>query len=482
MSTAEHAAPGQEATGPDAPAGFLTRAERKARGRAARSRLPLDAHAMLASVPEQDPVAILEAQAATRVPELVPVRYGRMLVDAFTFYRGSAAVMADDLGHAPHSGLTVQLCGDAHVSNFGLFASPERRLVFDLNDFDETWPGPFEWDVKRLVASLEIAGRANGHKAKDRRRLVTTAAATYRESMRRFARMPVLELWYSLGEVDRALTSHRGMISKQSYRATRQASEKARRRTSDQALGKLTTTMDGVTRFRSEPPLLVPLRELAPDRADPVAELVTGVLEQYRQSLRPDLRHLVSRFRIVDVARKVVGVGSVGTRAWVILLVDGAGQSLVLQAKEAVSSVLEPYTGEPPMANHGQRVVEGQRLMQTSSDIFLGWQHVHGSVEGGAPDTDYYVRQFRDWKGSFVVESLGPRSLRDLGDACARTLARAHARSGDRIAIAGYLGGKDTFDRAIAEFAVAYADKTERDYALLESARASGRITAASVG
>ncbi|WP_347352413.1 DUF2252 domain-containing protein [Intrasporangium sp.] len=467
---------------PLAAVGFVDREEQKAQGRAARATLPLEAHAELRPVPGQDPVAILEGQATTRVPELVPVRYGRMLVDAFTFYRGAAAVMADDLGHVPHSGLTVQLCGDAHVSNFGLFASPERRLVFDVNDFDETWPGPFEWDVKRLAASLEIAGRTNGHAAKERRRVVLAAAQAYREGMREYARQPMLEVWYRHGEVDATLDSLRGTISKESYTATRKAAAKARGRTSEQALGKLTTTVDGVARFRSEPPLLVPLRELAPNRADRMTAWVTELLQRYQQGLRSDLRHLLGGFRLVDIARKVVGVGSVGTRAWVGLLVDDTGHPLMLQAKEAVSSVLEPYAAEPPTEHHGRRVVEGQRLMQSSSDILLGWQHVRQDITAEPTDTDYYVRQFRDWKGSFVVESLGPRSLRELGAACGRTLARAHARSGHRIAIASYLGSKETFEQAVGEFAVAYADKTERDYAALEGAVAAGRLVAAAVG
>lgn len=456
----------------------LSREDQRERGRAARHALPLEAHEELTPPRKQDPVAILEAQSATRVPELVPIRYGRMLVDPFTFYRGSAAIMADDLGNSAHSGLIVQLCGDAHVSNFGFFASPERRLKFDLNDFDETFPGPFEWDVKRLAASLEIAGRANGYQRKDRKRIVRTAARAYRESMRAFAHMSTLDVWYSQVEAGPKLERLRSMATKGTYKATRKVTDKARTRTSEQALGKLTTTIDGTIRFASAPPILVPLRDLTPERAENLECWAGDLVAQYVGTLRSDRRLLMERFRLVDVAHRVVGVGSVGTRAWVLLCLDSLGQPLVLQGKEAVASVLEPYVDSPPFANNGNRVVHGQRLMQAASDIFLGWLRVPGDVtlDGRAVDRDFYIRQFRDWKGSYVIEQMAPDVLNDVAAACAYTLARAHARSGDRVTIASYLGKKDTFDKAMSRFAVAYADKGERDYALLEDAVASGQL------
>lgn len=463
---------------PSGLAGPASRDEYVGLGREARRALPLDAHAELNPPPGQDPVAILEAQSATRVPQLIPVRYGRMLVDPFTFYRGSAAIMADDLGQAAHSGLTTQLCGDAHVSNFGFFASPERRLKFDLNDFDETFPGPFEWDVKRLAASLEIAGRANGYRRKDRARIVRDTVGRYREAMRGFAKMPTLDVWYAQVEVEPKLERLRSMASKGTYKATRKVTDKARTRTSEQALGKLTATVDGATRFASVPPVLVPLRDLSPAHAQDLGSWIRDLVTQYQATLRPDRRVLLDRFAVVDIAHRVVGVGSVGTQAWVLLCSDSLGQPLVLQAKEAVASVLEPFVDGPTYASHGQRVVEGQRLIQSASDIFLGWLRVPGeaSLDGGGPDRDYYIRQFRDWKGSYVIESMSPDVLRDVGAACAWTMARAHARAGNRVAIAAYLGRKDTFDTALTRFATAYADKGEADFAQLREAVADGRL------
>ncbi|EWT00429.1 hypothetical protein N865_15740 [Intrasporangium oryzae NRRL B-24470] len=436
---------------------------------------PLASHADLHSPPGQDPVAILEAQSADRVPELVPIRYGRMLASPFAFYRGAAALMADDLGGAPRSGLTVQLCGDAHVSNFGLFATPERRQLFDLNDFDETWPGPFEWDVKRLAASLEIAGRANGLKRKQRERVVGTALSSYRQTVHIFAGQSALEVWYARAELQPGLPELKKLLPKAAFASTEAMVAKSRSRDSLQALAKLTTTSGGGRRFISDPPLIVPLRELRPDVVEQVNDWSDRLIGSYRESLEADRRELFDSFELVDLARKAVGVGSVGTRAWVLLFLDDTGSPLILQAKEAVDSVLAPYAPGPVWENQGQRVVEGQRLMQASSDLFLGWQRTEG--DGGIV-RDYYVRQFRDWKGSFDVDRSDVHTLDVLASVCAWTLARAHARSGDRVAIATYLGETDEFDRAVAAFATAYADKSERDHAALLEASRSGRVEA----
>jgi uncharacterized protein (DUF2252 family) len=422
-------------------------------------------------------VELLERQAVTRVPDLVPIRYGRMLVSPFAFYRGAALVMASDLASTPSSGLRAQLCGDAHMSNFGVFASPERHLVFDLNDFDETSAGPFEWDVKRLAASLEIAGRENGFKAKERRQVVLESAASYRTAMRRFAGQSNLDVWYAHLDIDQELARVRNLLEPAGVKRTEAALAKARTRDNLHAFERFTTVVDGHPRIISDPPLVVPVEELFPeDDAAELHALMRRVLSAYRRTLPSDRRHLLEQYRFVDMARKVVGVGSVGTRAW-ILLMEGHDERdpIFLQAKEAQASVLEEFAGLSAYANHGQRVVAGQRLMQATSDIFLGWQRTTG-VDG--VDRDYYVRQLRDWKGSVAVEQMVPSGMTVYARLCGWTLARAHARSGERAAIAAYLGGKDTFDRAIAEFAVTYADQNERDYAALQAAEASGRIVA----
>jgi uncharacterized protein (DUF2252 family) len=445
------------------------------RGREALLAAPLASHAELATPPDQDTVEILAAQSAERIPELVPIRYGRMLASPFAFYRGAAALMADDLGGAPRSGLTVQLCGDAHVSNFGLFASPERRQLFDLNDFDETWPGPFEWDVKRLAASLEIAGRANGLKRKQRERVVHTAVRSYRQTMHVFAEQSALEVWYARAELQPGLPELRKRLPKSAFASTEAMILKSRSRDSGQALVKLTTSEGGERRFISDPPLIVPFRELVSDAAAEVSDWSDRLIGHYRESLQSDRRELFNAFHLVDIARKAVGVGSVGTRAWILLFLDDIGSPLILQGKEAVRSVLEPYAPGPGWDNEGQRVVEGQRLMQASSDLFLGWQRTEG--DGGIL-RDYYVRQFRDWKGSFDVDHATLEMLDLLGQLCSWTLARAHARSGDRAAIATYLGETDEFDHAVAAFAAAYADKSERDHAALLEASRSGRVEA----
>jgi uncharacterized protein (DUF2252 family) len=456
--------------------------ERAAAGRAARSVARRSSHAgWTPPAGREDPVAILERQARSRVPELVPIRYGRMSASPFAFFRGAAAVMAADLAATPASGLRVQACGDAHLSNFGAFAAPDRRLVFDLNDFDESLPGPWEWDVKRLAASFAIASRENGLSRKQREAVLLTATRTYRESMRAFASQRNLEVWYARLDVESAL----GEVEDDDPKALRRARKgiaKARSKDSLRALEKLTETVDGELRFRSEPPLLVPAEELFPDGVDAAGELrevLAGVLEAYRETLPSDRQQLLDGYEFRRIARKVVGVGSVGTRAWVLLLTGSDDRDpLFLQAKEAEASVLEPHAGASRFRNHGRRVVEGQRLMQAASDIFLGWCRAVG--EGGKP-RDFYVRQLWDWKRSAEVERLKQRGFEVYAQICGWTLARAHARSGDRIAIAAYLGGGDSFEEAIAEFAEAYADQSERDHAALVGAIEKGRIQAEDV-
>jgi uncharacterized protein (DUF2252 family) len=451
--------------------------ERAASGRAARSRARRSSHAAWEPPADrEDPLAILERQARTRVPELVPIRYGRMAASPFAFFRGSAAVMAADLAPTPVSGLRVQACGDAHLSNFGAYAAPDRRLVFDLNDFDESLPGPWEWDVKRLAASFAIAGRENGFKRKERAAATLTAVYTYRDSMRAFASQRNLDVWYARLDVE-ALMGEIENEDPKAVKNVRKGVEKARRKDSLRALEKLTHVVEGEIRFRSEPPLLVPAEELLADNdAGELRQTLLGVFDSYRSSLPTDRQHLLDGYSFRQIARKVVGVGSVGTRAWVLLL-TGADEDdpLLLQAKEAEESVLEPYVGRSRFKNHGRRVVEGQRLMQAASDIFLGWCPAVG-VDGR--ERDFYVRQLWDWKRSAEVERLTSRGLELYGRMCGWTLARAHARSGDRIAIAAYLGGGDSFDEAIAEFAERYADQAERDHEALVGAIDSGRIKA----
>ena len=456
----------------------FTETERAARGRAARAEVPRTSHANLESIPDRDPVGVLEEQATSRVPELVPIRYGRMLVSAFTFYRGAAAIMARDLAPTPRAGLKVQLCGDAHLSNFGGFASPERSLVFDLNDFDETLVGPFEWDVKRLAASFEIAGRDRDFSDAERRTAVLSVLRAYREAMRNFAGMANLELWYSRLDAEVIAAQLREEVDHKEAKAGEQVIAKARSKDSMKAFGKLTQIVDGRPQIVSDPPLIVPIRELAaraPGR-DIEAE-IRELTRVYRRSLQSDRRSLLEQFRYADVAHKVVGVGSVGTRAWIMLLL-GKNESdpLFLQVKEAQASVLERHLGRSEFRNHGRRVVEGQRMMQASSDIFLGWVHNPDGIDGVA--RDFYVRQLWDWKTSVNLDAILPRGLEYYGRACGWTLARAHARSGDRIAIASYLGKSDVFDRAVADFAIAYADLNEHDHAALREAVDSGRIKA----
>ena len=458
----------------------LTPEERVARGKMARTEVPRSSHGFFEAVKDRpDPVALLEEQAQTRVPELVPIRYGRMLVSPFTFYRGAALIMASDLATTPTSGLHVQACGDAHLSNFGVYGSPERRLMFDVNDFDETLPGPWEWDVKRLAASLEIAGRNNEYSDAERRKVVLAGVGEYRTAMTRFAGMANLEVWYAHLDIEQQLAQVQGQIDAKRVKAVERTLAKARTRDNLQAFEKLTTVVDGEPRIISQPPLIVPMEELLPEsmsREKAMKEL-TGLLRTYRKTLTSDRRHLMEQFRFIQLARKVVGVGSVGTRAWIALLLgrDG-GDPLFLQIKEAEDSVLERFVGRSEYTNHGQRVVAGQRLMQATSDIFLGWEHVHSILDG--KDRDFYVRQLRDWKGSAEVETMLPDGMAIYARLCGWTLARSHARSGDRIAIASYLGKGDVFDRAIADFSTAYADQNQRDYEALQAAVTSKRIVA----
>ena len=450
-------------------------AQRRDLGRARRSEMPRSALAdFIAPQSRPDPVDLLESQARSRISDLVPVRYGRMLQSRFAFFRGAALLMASDLASAPHTGLTAQLCGDAHVSNFGLFASPERSLVFDINDFDETLPGPWEWDVKRLVTSVAIVAQENGFGRVERERVLRACAQAYRDRMRTLANMGELDVWYDHIVVDDAIEAD---VDHAYGQAIRRTAAKARTRDNLQALSKLTRVVDGRRRLASDPPLLIPIDELVgEEQARRYEQQMSVLFDEYRQSLYSSRRRLAGRFRYVGGARKVVGVGSVGTRAWVVLLLGrDDSDHLLMQVKEAEPSVLERYLGACGYANAAERVVQGERLMQASSDILLGW------LRGVGPDGhegDYYVRQLRDWKESASVESMGPQLLADYGQSCAHVLARAHARTGDRVAIAGYLGSGDVADIAFTRFAETYAQQNERDYATLREAVASGRVTA----
>ena len=439
---------------------------------------PLDSHREFSPGRGRDPVGLLLGQAASRVPELVPVRHGRMLVSPFTFYRGAALPMAADLAGTPASGLRVQLCGDAHLSNFGAFASPERRLVFDVNDFDETLPGPFEWDVKRLAASLAVAGRANGFPAKARRQIALAAAEGYRTAMGGFAGQPFLDVWYAHLDIEPALAELRSQIKAKRLKEFEKLLAKAHSSDSMKALGKLTAVVEGRRQIISDPPTIVPVEEVFSDvQADAIYEVIRAVLAKYRRTLQSDRRHLLEQFTLVQVARKVVGVGSVGTRAWVVLMDAGDGvEPLFLQAKEAQPSVLADYAGRSQYTNQGERVVAGQHLQQAQSDIFLGWTRITNPADG--VDRDFYVRQLKDWKFSVPVELMLPPGMTAYARLCGWTLARAHARSGDRIALAAYLGGSDKFDQAIADFAETYADQNELDYAALQAAVKDGKAEA----
>jgi uncharacterized protein (DUF2252 family) len=425
---------------------------------------------------------LLQDQAKTRVPELVPIRYGRMLVSPGTFFRGGALIMASDLAATPRSGITVQLCGDAHLSNFGLFASPERQLMFDINDFDETLPGPWEWDVKRLAASFEIAGRDLGFATDDRRAIVVAGVDEYRKRMRHAAGMRTLDAWYEHMRIDEVTgwmktEVRRNRLAKKNARSVERDIAKARTRDSVRVFAKRAGKVDGELRILRDPPLITPIEDLILSRSarERAEKSVRKLIKSYRRTLA-DHHHPIEEFRYVHMARKVVGVGSVGTRCWIFLMIGRDNKDpLFLQAKEAQSSVLERYVGQSQYTHHGERVVVGQRLMQAASDIFLGWLRVT-DIDGQI--RDYYLRQFQDWKGSAQIDSLVVPGAILYARVCGTALARAHARWGDRIAIASYLGNRDNFDQAIADFSVRYADQNERDYEALARAVKSGRLPA----
>jgi uncharacterized protein (DUF2252 family) len=452
-------------------------AERAASGRSARSVAPRSSHGEWAPAADRaDPVELLERQATSRVGQLVPLRYGRMLASPFAFYRGAAAVMAADLAGVPRSGYEVQLCGDAHLSNFGAFASPDRELIFDVNDFDETLPGPWEWDALRLAASFAVAGRERGFRRRQRQRIVAAMAAEYRRAMRRLAGLGNLEVWYTRMDVPTIAERWGTAAGEEEVAAFRRGLAKTRAKDRMRAFSKLTREVDGEPRIVSEPPLIVPLAELLDDDREEVERRVLEALDDYRETLAADRRVLLESYRFVDAALKVVGVGSVGTRAWIVLLLGrDEGDPLFLQVKEAQRSVLEPHAAPSAFDNQGERVVEGQRLVQAASDILLGWVRTTG-IDG--EQRDFYVRQLWDQKGSVRVERMDPQAMTAYAQICGTTLAHAHARSGDRIAIAGYLGKGDTFDKSMAAFAEAYADQNESDYAALQQAVAEGRIEA----
>jgi uncharacterized protein (DUF2252 family) len=458
----------------------LDPAARIARGRAARREVPRSSlGAWDAPTVRADPVQLLQQQETTRVPELVPIRHERMLTSAFAFYRGAAAVMAADLAAGPQSGLRVQAVGDAHLANFGGFASPERRMVFDINDFDETAPGPFEWDVKRLAASFEIACRAREFGKKDARTTVLNAVRGYREAIAGFAAMSNLEVWYARLDVETAMARWSDDVSPEDVKRLQRNVAKAQGKDSMKALSKLTHVVDGNYQIMNDPPLVVRVADLLPaGEADDVSEWLRERFRDYRRSLQPDRRHLLESYQIVDFGRKVVGVGSVGTRCWILLMLGKDEQDpLFLQVKEAEASVLEPYAGKSGYASHGQRVVEGQRLLQASGDILLGWTRTLG-LDG--VERDYYVRQLWDWKLSADLETMSAAVMKVYAQICGWTLARGHARSGDRLAIAAYLGAGDVFDRAIADFAVSYADQNQRDFETATAALSPAAVSASS--
>ena len=463
-------------------------AERRAEGKRSRDLIPPSSHAGWKPASDRpDPVALLEEQNATREPDLVPVRHGRMLTSPFTFYRGAAKIMAADLKDTPRAGLTAQLCGDAHLSNFGVFASPERALLFDLNDFDETLPGPFEYDVKRMSASFMIAARNNGFTKAEAHDVTCASVRAYREAMAGFAQMRTMDIWYAhlseeelMSALNTAARSEKDKAekkeAKQREKAAKKSALKARTRDSLQALSKLAEYVDGNYRIVSQPPIVIPSRELFVAYGMSPDEVQHAIHEQfraYRATLQDDRRHLLERFEVIDVARKVVGVGSVGTRAFIVLL-QGRDQEdpLFLQVKEATASVLEDHLPKSRYKQHGERVVQGQRMMQAASDIYLGW------TKGVEENRWLYWRQLRDMKGSADVESLKPFGLTFYARQCGWTLARAHARSGDPIAISAYLGKGDGFDRSITDFSERYADQNEQDYSAFVEAVRSGRLEA----
>ena len=461
----------------------LTVEERLARGKEARTAVPRSSQGSWEPAADRpDPVALLEEQAESRVPELVPIRHGRMLASPFAFYRGAALIMAADLATTPRTHINVQLCGDAHLSNFGLFGSPERKLMFDINDFDETLPGPWEWDVKRLAASMEIAGRDLGFSRADRRDVVTACAAEYRVQMRASAELSTLDAWYDHRDVDQVMAwvqreVEAGSLGRREAQETAEDIDKARERDHQRVFRKRVGELEGVLQIVPDPPLIVPIEDLAAPGVTPetIDRSMRRLIASYRRTVGR-YHHPVEEFEYVHAARKVVGVGSVGTRAWILLMIGrDENDPLFLQAKEAQPSVLERFVGASALENHGRRVVVGQRLMQAASDFFLGWVRVR-DLDGAT--RDYYIRQLHDWKGGVEVETFRVPGARLYGRLCGATLARAHARWGDRLAIASYLGKGDAFDRAIADFSVAYADQNERDYEAFAAAIESGRLEA----
>jgi uncharacterized protein (DUF2252 family) len=455
----------------------LTVEERIELGKSERGEMPRSTHAAWEPAKRRpSPVDLLEEQAKTRVPELVPIRYGRMLVSPFTFYRGAAFLMASDLSGMPRTSLDAQLCGDAHLSNFGVFAAPDRRLVFSINDFDETHPGPFEWDVKRLAASFAVAGRDRGFDDREREQVNLEVGRSYREAIARYAGMPNLDLWYTRVDIEELRAELGKFVTAKERKRADKNLAKARTKDSLRAFSKLTEIVEGAPRIVGDPPVITPIEDILGDRLDEFETFLHSVLRSYRRTLSGDRRRLLERYRYAHAARKVVGVGSVGTRAFIMLLLGrDDSDPLFLQFKEAEASVLEPFLTESEFVNHGQRVVEGQRLTQAASDIMLGFIRATG-VDG--VERDYYVRQLWDAKGSALVDVMGLTVMGLYAGICGAELARAHARSGDAIAIASYLGTNDTFDRAIAHFAESYANQNERDYATLKRAVDSGQIEA----
>ena len=463
--------------------------ERQAQGSSSRTSTPRSSHAgWTPAASRRHPVDLLEDQNTDREPDLVPVRRGRMMVSPFTFYRGAARIMAEDLKDTPTAGLSVQLCGDAHLSNFGVFGSPERRLVFDLNDFDETLPGPFEWDVKRMAASFVVAARDNGFTPAEARAAALASVTAYREAMAAFAQQGTMDIWYASLDEDTIkaavrdagktvtkskATGGQAKIARLAEKRVRDAAAKAHARDSLQALSKLGELDDGRYRIVNQPPVVIPVRDLAPELTpDRLSKLIRDQFTAYRASLQPDMRHLLGHFEVVDFARKVVGVGSVGTRCFIVLLQGrDASDPLFLQVKEATTSVLEEHLPRSRYRQHGQRVVQGQKLMQATSDIYLGW------ARGVDVNRHFYWRQLRDMKGSVPIEEMTPVGFTLYAQLCGWTMARAHARSGDPVAIAAYLGRGDAFDRAITDFSERYADQNERDYQEFTTAIKSGRLT-----
>jgi uncharacterized protein (DUF2252 family) len=440
---------------------FRSRTERVQMGKSLRDKLPRNAHATWAPpANRRDPIDILEESNQGRLPELIPIRYGRMLRSPFTFLRGSASLMAYDLASTPHTNIQAQACGDCHLLNFGLFATPERNLVFDLNDFDETHPAPWEWDLKRLVVSFVIAGRDNNLSDEESQAAAIECVRSYREHLREYSRLSPLEVWYTRLDVQDLIEMAPDAKAK---KLREQYAEKARQRVIEHLFPKLVGEVGGQHRFVDQPPVLFHVAE-----ADAEDRMREG-LEDYRQSLSHERRVILDRYRLEDCALKVVGIGSVGTRCYITLFFSEDNHPLILQIKEARRSVLEPYTQPSQFDNQGQRVVMGQRLMQSSSDIFLGWARSRRGY-------DFFVRQLRDMKFSVPVEGLSGAQLKRYAELCGWTLARAHAKSGDAATISGYLGKGDQFDKAMGKFALAYADQTEKDHAALVEAVKTGRV------